>query len=289
MSYSIFIAQNLVIALSLSGIYVLIGVGVTLIFGIMHIANFAHGEFLMLGAFATYYFCAELFHFPYSFALVLSAFSVAIISFLAFRIVFQPLQGKFRATVTAALGLMLLLQSMGYLVFGIQEKSVPSPFPGTIHFAGILLSKERLMVIVAAFVLILGLLIFVRYTKPGRAMRAIEQAPEAAALMGVDVTSISRLGFIIGCALAAIAGSLIAPLFLVEPNMGLIVVVKGFTIVILGGIGSVTGAIVGGLILGFLESFITLYFDATLANIICWSLIIFMIVVKPTGLFGHAT
>jgi branched-chain amino acid transport system permease protein len=117
------------------------------------------------------------------------------------------------------------------------------------------------MVIIAAFLLILGLLIFVRYTKPGRAMRAIEQAPEAAELMGVDVTGISRLGFIIGCTLAAIAGSLIAPLFLVEPNMGLIVVVKGFTIVILGGIGSVAGAIVGGLILGFMEAFITLYFD----------------------------
>jgi len=289
MEYSTFLAQNLLIALSLSGIYILIGVGVTLIFGIMHIANFAHGEFLMLGAFATYYFCVELFHLPYGFASLLSAFSVAMISLIVFRVIFQPLQGKFRATVTAALGLLLLLQSAGFLVFGIQEKSVPSPFPGTIRFGSMILPKERLMVIVAAFLLILGLLVFVRYTKPGRAMRAIEQNSSAAELMGVDVTGISRLGFIIGCTLAAIAGSLIAPLFLVEPSMGLIVVVKGFTIVILGGIGSVAGAIVGGLILGFMESFITLYFDSTLANIICWSLIIFVIVVKPTGLFGHAT
>ena len=287
MEYTTFIAQNLIIALSLSSIYILIGVGVTLIFGIMHIANFAHGEFLMLGAFATYYFCAQLLHLPYTIALLLSALCVAVISLIVFRIIFQPLRGKFRATVTAALGLLLLLQSTGYLVFGIQEKSVPSPFPGTIHFAGIFLSKERLAVIIAAFLLILGLLIFVRYTKPGRAMRAIEQNSSAAEMMGVDVTGISRLGFIIGCTLAAIAGSLIAPLFLVEPSMGVIVVVKGFTIVILGGIGSVTGAIVGGLILGFMESFITLYFDATLANIICWSLIIFVIIVKPTGLFGH--
>ena len=215
MEYNYYV-QNLVIALSLSGIYILIGVGVTLIFGIMHIANFAHGEFLMLGAFATYYFCAGLWHLPYSFALLLSALSVAVVSLLIFRIIFQPLRGKFRATVTAALGLLLLLQSAAYLVFGIQEKSVPSPFPGTIHFGGMVLSKERLMVIIAAFLLILGLLIFVRYTKWGRAMRAIEQAPEAAELMGVDVTGISRLGFVIGCTLAAIAGSLVAPLFLVD-------------------------------------------------------------------------
>jgi branched-chain amino acid transport system permease protein len=153
---------------------------------------------------------------------------------------------------------------------------------------GLTLSGERLMVILAAFLLITGLLLFVHYTKPGRAMRAIEQNPDAAELMGVDVTGISRLGFIIACSLAAAAGCLIAPIFMVEPVMGSIVVIKGFTIVILGGIGRVKGAIVAGLLLGFIDSFGALYFSAMLANIISFGLIIVVLLFKPTGFFGHA-
>ena len=262
--------QSTIIGLSIGSIYILMALGLTLMFGMMHIINFAHGAIYMLGAFAIYYIF----------------FQGGVPYFAAF--VLAMIKGGIEPTLVALLALTTFLQAAGYPIFGQLDKHVPPVFQGTRNVLGVMVSVERLMIIPMAGALVVGLYLFINKTKMGAAMRAIEQDKEAAALQGVDVHAVNGLAFAIGFALAAASGALMAPIFKLDPMMGEQPLLKAFIIIILGGLGSIPGAILGGLMLGLIDSIVATALGAEPAFLLSFVFIILVLLFKPTGLFGYA-
>jgi branched-chain amino acid transport system permease protein len=280
--------QSSVIGLSIGATYILMALGLTLMFGMMHIINFAHGAIYMLGAFVIYYVFFQG-GAPYFVAFVLSMALLGAFGYLVERTVYRPIKGEIEPTLVALLALTTFLQAAGYPVFGQLDKHVPPVFEGTRNVLGVMISVERLMIIPVAGVLVVGLYLFINKTRLGAAMRAIEQDKEAAALQGVNVHVVNGLAFAIGFALAAAAGALMAPIFKLDPMMGEQPLLKAFIIIILGGLGSIPGAILGGLMLGLIDSIVATGLGAEPAFLLSFVFIILLLLFRPTGLFGHAT
>ena len=281
------LVQSTVIGLSIGSIYILMALGLTLMFGMMHIINFAHGAIYMLGAFVIYYAFFQ-WGTPYFFAFLLAMVLLGAFGFLVERCIYRPIKGGIEPTLVALLALTTFLQAAGYPVFGPLDKHVPPVFAGTRNILGVMVSVERLMVIPIALVLVVGLYLFINKTKMGGAMRAIEQDKEAAALQGVNVHVVNALAFAIGFALAAASGALMAPIFKLDPMMGDQPLLKAFIIIILGGLGSIPGAILGGLMLGLIDSVVATAFGAEPAFLLSFVFIILLLLFRPTGLFGYA-
>src|SRR5215813_556156 len=203
--------QSAVIGLSIGSIYILMALGLTLMFGMMHIINFAHGAVYMLGAFVIYYVFFR-WGAPYFAAFLVAMVLLGAFGYLVERGIYRPIKGGIEPTLVALLALSTFLEAAGYPVFGQLDKHVPSVFEGTRSVLGVMLSNERLMIIPIAAALVAGLYLFIKKTKIGAAMRAIEQDKEAAALQGVNVNVINGLAFAIGFALAAASGALMAPI-----------------------------------------------------------------------------
>jgi branched-chain amino acid transport system permease protein len=279
--------QSTIIGVSIGSIYILMALGLTLMFGMMHIINFAHGAVYMLGAFVIYYVFFQ-WGAPYFVAFLLAMVLLGVFGFLVERTVYRPIKGGIEPTLVALLALTTFLQAAGYPVFGQLDKHVPPVFRGTRDILGVMISSERLMIIPVAGVLVVGLYLFINKTRLGAAMRAIEQDKEAAALQGVNVHVVNGLAFAIGFALAAAAGALMAPIFKLDPMMGEQPLLKAFIIIILGGLGSIPGAILGGLMLGLIDSIVATALGAEPAFLLSFVFIIVLLLFKPTGLFGHA-
>ena len=281
------LVQSAVIGLSIGSIYILMALGLTLMFGMMHIINFAHGAIYMLGAFTIYYVYFQ-WGAPYFAAFVLAMILLGAFGYLVERSTYRPIKGGIEPTLVALLALTTLLQAAGYPVFGSLDKHVPPVFHGTRNVLGVMISVERLVIIPIAGLLVLGLYLFINKTRLGAAMRAIEQDREAAALQGVNVNVVNGLAFAVGFALAAAAGALMAPIFKLDPMMGEQPLLKAFIIIILGGLGSIPGAILGGLILGLIDSIVATALGAEPAFLLGFVFIILVLLFRPTGLFGHA-
>jgi branched-chain amino acid transport system permease protein len=269
--------------------YVLIALGLSLIFGIMRIVNFAHGEMYMLGGYVAYYLFG-IFGLNYFVAMIAALILVGGLGALLEKIIFRPLTARPQMELTsliAALGLAWVFQMLAVICFGELDKKVPSAFKGIINLSGVVISKERLAAIIIGTVLISLLNLFLLRTKAGNAIRAVAQDKEAAALQGVNVNRISALSFSIGCGLAASTGVLMAPIFIINPFVGSDVILKAFPVVILGGMGSIPGAMLGGLLLGFIESFGCLFFSVPTMNVITFILILITLIVRPQGLLGR--
>jgi branched-chain amino acid transport system permease protein len=279
--------QSAIIGVSIGSIYILMALGLTLMFGMMHIINFAHGAVYMLGAFVIYYVFFQ-WGAPYFVAFVLAMVLLGAFGYLVERSIYRPVRGGIEPTLVALLALTTFLQAAGYPVFGQLDKHVPPVFHGTRNVFGVMISVERLMIIPVAAVLVIGLYLFITRTRIGAAMRAIEQDKEAAALQGVNVDMINGLAFAVGFALAAAAGALMAPIFKLDPMMGEQPLLKAFIIIILGGLGSIPGAILGGLMLGLIDSIVATALGAEPAFLLSFVFVIFLLLWKPAGLFGHA-
>jgi branched-chain amino acid transport system permease protein len=277
--------QALLNGFGLAVVYVLVALGLTLIFSILEIINFAHGEFYMLGGFVTYYAYA-VGGLNYFATVILAVVVVGAAGVLAERIVFRRLRGKTLNAFIVSLGLLWVLQASAQLSFGVLDKPVPSSISGVVRAGGVAVSRERLMVILTAAALIAGLYVFLKWTRVGQAMRAAAQDPDAAALQGVNIEMVSMLGFGVGCALAGAAGALLAPVFAVSPTMGALPVVKAFIIIIVGGMGSLPGAVLGGLLLGAVEGVGTLYMSSAAVNMLGFLMVIAILLVRPRGLLG---
>ena len=271
----------------LAVVYILVALGLTLIFSILDVINFAHGEFYMLGGFVTYYGFV-VFGVNYFVTLVLAVLAVGAAGVVAERVVFRHLRGKTLNAFIVSLGLLWVLQASAQVSFGVLDKSVPSAVSGIVRVFGFIISRERLVVIVIACALMALLYIFLKLTRTGQAMRAVAQDPDAAALQGIDIELMSALGFGIGCALAGAAGALLAPLFAVSPTMGALPVVKAFIIIIVGGMGSLPGAVLGGLLLGAVEGIGTLFMSSAAVNMLGFLVVIAVLLARPRGLFGAA-
>lgn len=269
--------------------YALIALGLSLIFGIMGIVNFAHGEMYMLGGYVAYYLVGR-FGLNFFVTIVAAVIIVGLLGVFLEKVLFRPLTTRPKEALTsfiAAVGLAWVLQMLAVICFGDLDRSVPSAFKGIIRMGGVVITKERLATIIIGIALIVLLNLFLLRTRTGRAIRAVAQDKEAAALQGVQVGRVSSLSFGVGCALASAAGALMAPIFSINPFLGGEVILKAFLVVILGGMGSIPGAMLGGLVLGFTESFGSLFFTVPTVSVITFTLIIIILILRPQGLLGH--
>jgi len=280
-----FFVQVFVNGLMLGLTYVLIALGFSLIYGIMRLLNFAHGEFYMLGAFATYLLCERL-GLNYFTGLILSMVIIAALGILVYRFFFRPFRDQHDPSLVIALGIAMLIGGLSLLIFGEKDKSVSPVFSGVIKVLGATLSLERMMVILVSIVLMMALTLYIKFSRTGQAMRAVAQDREAAALQGIGVDSTFTLCMAISSALAGAAGALLAPLFFVNPFLGMHAVLKALIVVVIGGLGSIPGAIAGGLLLGFVESFGNTFLgDVT--EILGFVIVMIVLLFRPQGLFGH--
>ncbi len=262
----------------------MVALGLTLILGILDISHFAHGHLYMIGAYLLY-IVAVLGGVNYWLALLICMAALAVAGVVVERAVYRPLRGQPHInTFIAAIGLILVLET---LVRGIQPSalSVPKPIDRTLQFAGISMELQRLIVIIGAIVLIVLLQLFIKRTRLGTAIEAVAQDREGAALVGISVNRISALTFAIATALAAAAAVLMAPLAFIAPEMGSVLILKAFVIVVIGGLGSMKGAIMGGYLLGVLEAMAIAYISSAYKDVFAFAVLILILAIRPTGLF----
>ena len=290
--------QILINAFQSGAVYVIFSLGLTLVFGVMKIVNFAHGEFYTAGAFITYLFlqqwnmAASLGIPPLIAYLITFIFAVLIVGGMGYVLelaIFSRFRSDMTSGLIVSLGLSMILQMAFLMMFGGSAQSVPSIFEGTTNIIGGTIANERIAIFFIALSLTIVLYYLLKKTKIGKAMRAISQDKEAAELQGINYNSVSRWGFVIGAVLAAMAGVLVAPASVVEPFIGSAYLMKAFIIIILGGMGSIPGCIIAGFILGIIESFGVFYFDIALATTFSFVLVILMLLIRPQGLMGHVS
>ncbi|MCX7780321.1 MAG: branched-chain amino acid ABC transporter permease [Negativicutes bacterium] len=280
--------QQIVNGLVLGSTYTLIALGLTMIYGILGIVNWAHGELYMLGAFAGLYLAVVL-KLPFIVALLGAMIILAVCGMLLERLVFRPLrQAPELNMIIGTLGISIFLMNTAIVLFSPNPLSFPTEYSNEyLSFLGIAITMQRLLVFFITVVLIALLNYLIKYTELGKAMRACEQNPDAARLMGIDINRISLVTCAIGAALAAAAGVLVGPIFLVSPQMGLLAIAKVFAVVILGGMGNVEGAIWSAFILGLAESLTAGFFSSDYKDIITFFILIAVLIFRPQGLFGN--
>ncbi|HEY7363429.1 MAG TPA: branched-chain amino acid ABC transporter permease [Methylomirabilota bacterium] len=281
--------QHLVNGLVLGGTYALLGIGLTLIFGLMNVVNFAHGEFYTLGAYAAFAAVA-LSGLPFVPALVAAMAAGVALGALTERVLLRPLRGQSIDTVMLVMiGLWIAMQNAELLVWGGVAQSIPHPFPtAPLTFGPLSIAPLRVFVLAAALALILGAHLIVHRTRLGRAMRATFQDPDTAALMGVRIGRIHTVTFALGSGLAAAAGALLGPIFLAYPAMGDLAALKAFSVVILGGLGNVAGATLGGVLLGIAEELGAGYVSSGYRDAVGFVIIILVLLLRPSGLLARA-
>jgi branched-chain amino acid transport system permease protein len=270
----------------ISCLYVLVALGLNLILGIMHIVNFAQGTIYMLAA-LTLFVLNVVVGLNYFVAGLLSVMAMAVLGLVMERLFFRRLRGQFLPSLVMSLGLVLAIEGIVWLNFGIVAQAVPPVFPGVVHFLGASVSNERLVIIGAGLVLIGGLFLFIRYTRAGKAIRAVEQDPEGAVLQGIDLDDVTRLVFMVSFALTAVAAVLVAPTLALDPSIGETPLLKGLVIIVLGGMGSVTGTLLGGFIIGFTESIVGTFYDPVVASLVSAMFLMTILIFKPSGLLPY--
>jgi branched-chain amino acid transport system permease protein len=280
--------QVLINGVVLSANYALIALGITLIFGILGILNFAHGQMFMIGGFMVYYVYA-VFGLPYLLALATAAVVVGLIG-VAFEVLFfrrvLRIAQREENSMLLAVGTALLLENIALFAFGEKQRGVPPLIGGVYRIGDAFLPTGRLLVVVLAIVLIAALLLFVQYTKPGRAMRALAQDREATLLMGVDVDRISALGFGIGAMLAGLAGGLLITISAVNAGIGTVTSIKAFIMIMVGGAGVVAGAILGAIVLGFAEAIGYALIPGSITYLLIFVGLILFLIIRPQGIIG---
>jgi branched-chain amino acid transport system permease protein len=281
--------QHLLNGLVLGGTYALLGIGLTLIFGLMHVVNFAHGEFYTLGAYLTFAALALL-GVPFFLGLALAILGGGLLGAAGERVLLRPLRGEsIDTTMLVTIGLWIVLQNGELLVWGGVAKSIPHPFPtAPIVLGPVSVAPLRLFVMAAVLALIAGAHLLIHRTPLGTAMRATFQDHDTAALMGIDTGRIHTLTFALGSSLAAAAGALLGPIFLVYPSMGDLASLKAFSVVILGGLGNFAGAALGGLLLGVAEELGAGYVSSGYRDAVGFVIIILVLLIRPAGLFARA-
>jgi branched-chain amino acid transport system permease protein len=291
--------QQLFNGLSLGSIYALIALGYTMIYGILRFINFAHGDVFMIGAFSGYYL-GILFAFssgggtstlPLAILILFGAMAICgLLGFTIEKLAYKPLRGSPKlAILITAIGMSLFLEYSGQLVFGADPKSFPSLLENSpvLNLSGAVIGSNPLVVVITSGVLMYVLRIIVMKTKIGTAMRAVSFNPTTASLMGISINAVISFTFIIGSSLAGAAGILYGLNYpSIDPLMGILPGLKAFVAAVLGGIGNIPGAAIGGMIIGLLETFVTGYIAPTYRDAIAFGILILILLFKPTGLMG---
>lgn len=276
--------------ISLGSIYAIIALGYTMVYGIAKMLNFAHGDIIMVGGYVTFIGMSS-FGFPTIPAVFLSVLICTVLGITVEKVAYRPLRGaNSLAVLITAIGVSYLLQNLALLVFGANPKSFQSVIPlSTWRLAGgkLIVSGETVAAIATCFIVMISLICFINKTKAGQAMLAVSEDTGAATLMGINVNGTIALTFAIGSALAAIAGVLLCSAYpTLTPTTGAMPGIKAFVAAVLGGIGSIPGALIGGLLLGVLENLSKAYISSKLSDAIVFSVLIVVLSVKPTGILG---
>jgi branched-chain amino acid transport system permease protein len=283
MSFALLI-QTLVNCLQLSSFYALLAIGLSLVFGVAGIANLAHGEFYMLGAYVVWWFytLSGLGYIP---AVILAMVMVGVLGILVERLVFKPLRGNVLSVAIISVGLLFIFQVLVGQIWGLGfPKRVDDPIIGAMDIYGIRVGHQRLIVMIASVVLLMLLWVFLQHTKQGRAIRASAQDREAAALQGISINIAAAIAMGIGSALTGAAGALMAPVSAVQPYMGHMPLLIALIVVIVGGAGNLKGTVLTAVLLGFLFTVITTFMDAVIANIASVLFMVALLAIKPGGL-----
>ncbi len=269
------------------GIYSLISIGLTLIFGVTRIVNFAHGEFLMLAMYATYFLFHSAGMDPYLSLLIVTPL-LFLLGLVAERLVIHPiLNAPSFMQIFSTVGLSVALQNAALFLFTADYRSIRTAYSTkALSASDFLISIPRLIAFVASILISFCLFLFLKKTYIGKAIRAVAQNRMASTLMGINIRRIYLLTFGLGTALVGIAGGLLMPVYYVFPTVGGLFVLTAFVVVVLGGMGNITGALVGGLIIGVVESYSGFYLATQLKEAVYFIIFILVLLLKPSGLFG---
>lgn len=278
--------QQVLNGIMLGSIYSLVALGLTLEYGILHIPNFAHGALYMAGAYLTFLLATQI-GFNYWLAMMLAMIALAAIGVLVERLVYRPLikESPLNSFI-AAIGLIFIFVDGALHIFGPDFKRFPPVHYEAFQVMGLTITLQRIIIITVTVLLIILLQLFIKKTTIGATIEATAQDREGALLMGISVNRVRMIVFALGTALASIAAALIAPIHLVYPGMGGPVILKAFVIIILGGMGSIPGAIIGGFILGLVESLSGGYISTAYNEVFSFGVLVTVLAIRPTGLFG---
>ncbi|MBW2609641.1 MAG: branched-chain amino acid ABC transporter permease [Deltaproteobacteria bacterium] len=279
--------QALTSGILTGGLFALVAVGLTMILGVLKIINFAHGEFLMLGMYMTYWLCTLFNMDPYL------TLIITIPAFFFFGVIIQRwlinpiLDAPMEIQILLTLGLFIFLANLAQLLFGPHVRSIETAYTfkiltiGSVNFA-----STRLIMFIFAIIFTTALYIFLKKTDLGKAIRACSEESYGAMLVGINVKRVYMIAFGIGTACAAAAGSLAMPIYYVNPHIGATFVMTAFVVVVLGGMGNFMGALVGGFIIGLAESFGAVILSASLKQLVTFTIFVLILLLRPTGLFG---
>ena len=281
--------QLLVSGLLIGGVYGLLSIGLTLIFGVLRIVNFAQGEFIMLAMFGAFWLHALWGIDPY-----LSVFIVTPVIFglglLVERVVIKPvLHAPHSMQIFATFGLSVILQNIALTFWGPDYRSVETSYSSQSFIVGdVAISATSLYAFIVAFVMAGALIAFLQLSREGKALRAMVQNRYAASLMGVNTKRLNRIAFGVGVACAAVAGCVLTPIYYTFPTAGVDLIVTAFVVVVLGGLGSVAGAMIGGLIIGVTQTFTGFFISVEFKDVVALVLFLLILLVRPQGLLGRA-
>jgi len=279
--------QSFANALVLGSIYAMVAVGLALAFGVMQMANFAHGELFMAGAYVVYvlYSLAGL---PFFIAVIAAFPIVALLGVLFERAIFRPTRGNVLAGFMATAGASFIFQVLVEQQWGVGlMRSVPVPYKGSAEILGAAVSWQRLAIIPATIIMVGGLWFFLKKIKAGKALRACAQDTEAAVLQGISINKMTMLAMFLSGGFAGVGGALMAPIIPVTPYMGHVYAITAFIVVIVGGMASIAGAVLAAFILGFIHTFVSTLYDSVTATMVGVLFMAIVLIVKPTGLLGN--
>ncbi len=282
------ILQQTINGLAIGGVYVLIALGLTTVFGILGIAHFAHGSISMSGGYLTYFLMTG-YGLPLIAAIAIALAAGVLLGALVEMLAYRPVRHANHINAfIVALGLTMMIEGINLQFFGHEQIVIPTTLSRVFDIKGVTVPELRLYVILSAILLVVAMMIFVEKTKTGQAIRAVAENRDAAILMGVNVTTIPLIVFGISTALGVAAGIMVGALFAIAPGIGEGLVVKGFAVLILGGLGSFPGAILGGTVLGITESIAAGFVSSAYKDVIAFAVMILVLLVRPQGLLGRA-
>lgn len=285
------LVQQIINGLSIGSIYALVALGYTMVYGIIKLINFAHGDVLMVGAF-TGYMCATVLRLPLLASLVISMALCAVLGVVIEKVAYRPLRNAPRiALLITAIGVSFLLEYLMMYFFKADARAYPPGYfiQGAILLGGVRLPLGQVFVTAVTVALMIALQLIVKKTRMGRAMRAVSSDRDAAMLMGVSVDRTISFTFMLGSALAGAAGVMYGAMFKISPLMGMTPGLKAFIAAVFGGIGSIPGAMLGGVLLGFIETMVSAYLTSSFKDAVAFAILIIVLLVRPNGLVGRDT
>ena len=285
----VILVEHIINGLTLGAFYALVTLGLSLLFGVARLVNFAHGDIFMVGGY-TLFLLLNLtgVALPYPLIILIVVVVTAVFGLIVERVIIHPiLNQSWRVQAVATLGISIVLQNLALILFTSDPKQTPTPFSRQIiEVVGIRISVQRLVVLAVVIIAFLGLQWFVKHTQLGKAMRAVSQNREMCQIVGINVQQIAMLTFAISAGLAGLAAALMAPLFSVTPTMGLLITLKALAAVILGGLGQVNGAFYAAFMLGMIEALFGGYVSYQFRDVVSFGIFVLILFVRPQGLFG---